>query len=52
MLDGGGDVKAMDRDDRTPLHSAAESNSDPAVFELLLEHGADVNARMTSGETL
>ena len=51
LLDRGADVMAMDRDDATPLHSAAESNNDPAVFELLLEHGVDVNARTIYGET-
>ena len=48
-LDEGTDVNAPIRiwgDYRTsPLHLAAECNSDPAVVELLLKHGADVHAR-------
>ena len=44
LLERGADVAAVDRDDMTPLHWAADSNSDPGVVEALLEHGAEVDA--------
>ena len=51
-LEGGGDVTATDLHGRTLLHWAAKCSDRTGVIELLLEHGADVNAGMTtSGET-
>ena len=37
--------------DWTPLHLAAESNPDPEVVRVLLEAGADANARAYYGQT-
>ncbi|MXX39444.1 MAG: hypothetical protein F4Z85_15540, partial [Gemmatimonadetes bacterium] len=36
---------------RTPLHTAARSNKNPAVITTLLDAGADPNARSADGET-
>ena len=35
----------------TPLHIAAKCNADPEVVSLLIEHGADVHARDSLGNT-
>ena len=45
LLEAGADPNARDKDDRTPLHSAARSNGNEAVVAALLEAGADPNAR-------
>jgi peptidoglycan/LPS O-acetylase OafA/YrhL len=50
LLDGGGDVKATNRDGSTPLHSAAFLGR-AKVIAVLLEHGADANARSLAGQT-
>jgi len=39
------------KDGNTPLHRLAYSNSDPAIFELLLTAGADVNQKDALGNT-
>ena len=44
-LEDGADITATDGNGRTLLHWAAECNRRTGVIELLLEHGADVNAR-------
>ena len=36
---------------RTPLHTAARSNNNPAVITTLLDAGADPNARSADGDT-
>ena len=45
-----GDVNVKGQDDYTALHAAAE-NGHQAVLQYLLERGADVNARVTTGQT-
>ena len=47
----GADVKATDRDGRTMLHWVAKCSVRTGVFNLLLKHRAEINARMISGET-
>ena len=44
-------VGIMDADARTPLHLAAESNSDPAVARVLLDRGASATAVDARGRT-
>lgn len=38
-------MKTRNNDEETALHDAARSNENPQVLALLLDHGADVNAR-------
>ncbi|MDP6527192.1 MAG: hypothetical protein QGH15_23775, partial [Kiritimatiellia bacterium] len=48
----GADVNAKKEDGQTPLHSAvvaALDSGDNKVIELLIENGADVNAKIVSG---
>ncbi|MCY4354825.1 MAG: ankyrin repeat domain-containing protein [Truepera sp.] len=45
------EVDARDGGDWTPLHDAAESNSDSAIVAALLAAGARVNAREVNGWT-
>ena len=35
----------------TPIHEAGSNNRNPAVLTLLLDMGADINAKNTLGET-
>lgn len=51
LLDAGSDMKAMNAEGETPLHSAARRGAGPAILQLLLEAGADIEARTTTGET-
>ena len=51
LLAAGADVNARGEYGRTPLHSAARFNENPAMIEALLEAGADVNARDKNGGT-
>jgi uncharacterized protein len=44
LLDHGADPKLTTKDGATPLHNAAIEGHAPIV-EMLLEHGADINAR-------
>ena len=44
-------ANAADENGWTPLHEAVRGNSE-AVIELLIEHGADVNAATKSGHTV
>jgi ankyrin repeat protein len=46
----GTDINAKDDWNATPLHYAASKNK-VDIVDLLLRHGASVNARMTTGET-
>ena len=46
-----GDIHAVTRSGRTPLHSAARGNSNPAVLALLLDRGADIQHRTRKGGT-
>ena len=48
---GGVNVNAADEDDWTALHFAALNNDDPAVVEILLENGANIDARDNTGDT-
>jgi len=47
-LDNGVDVDAKSDNGRTPLHTAV-SNDHKEIAELLIEKGADVNAKLTEG---
>lgn len=44
LLEAGGDVNAREWMGRTPLHVAAAGNGNPAVIELLIDAGADLQA--------
>ena len=44
-------IKTIDRYGRTLLHWAARYSGEPSVVELLMERGADINARGRSGIT-
>ncbi|MDT8990993.1 ankyrin repeat domain-containing protein [Curvibacter sp. APW13] len=48
LLKAGADTNLGDSYGRTPLHVAA-ARGDEALMELLLEHGADINAATTTG---
>ena len=50
-LEVNSDFSASGGLERTPLHVAAEVNGDPAVVELLLDSGADIEARTIGGNT-
>jgi ankyrin repeat protein len=45
------DPNIVTKDGYTPLHRLAYSNSDPAIFELFLTAGADVNQKDAEGNT-
>src|SRR5512135_1370488 len=49
LLGCGADVRARDKDGRTPLHVAA-SDGNEAHLRVLLDHGADIDARDAAGE--
>jgi ankyrin repeat protein len=53
LLDAGADIQARSRNDHygdTPLHAAAHGNQKDVV-RLLIERGADVDARNPAGRT-
>ncbi|MBI2836698.1 MAG: ankyrin repeat domain-containing protein [Acidobacteria bacterium] len=50
LLEAKGDVHAVDQNNSTPLLWAAQS-CDAAMVSLLIEHGANVNARAKGGAT-
>jgi ankyrin repeat protein len=45
------DPNIVPKDGYTPLHRLAYNNSDPAIFELFLTAGADVNLKDAEGNT-
>jgi ankyrin repeat protein len=45
------ELNIVTKDGFTPLHRLAYSNTDPAIFELFLTAGADVNLKDTKGNT-
>ena len=51
LLAQGVDVNAHNFLGETPLITAADSQVNPALIKLLLDHGADVSARDPNGET-
>ncbi|MDD9818884.1 MAG: ankyrin repeat domain-containing protein [Gammaproteobacteria bacterium] len=52
LLDGGADLQAVDElQGATPLHHAAFHSPAPEVVALLLERGADIEARAAYGST-
>ncbi len=52
ILEEGGDVNLRNSAGQTPLLSATFSNVNPKIVELLLEYGADPEAKSTPGEFL
>ena len=52
LLDNDANVGAEDEEGRSPLHQATSSGSTELVRTLLLEHGADINARTKDSSTL
>ncbi|BET33542.1 MULTISPECIES: ankyrin repeat domain-containing protein [Wolbachia] len=44
LIEAGADINAKDKNERTPLHAAAEHSSTKAV-KVLIEAGADINAK-------
>ncbi|KAJ5924217.1 hypothetical protein N7466_008404 [Penicillium verhagenii] len=55
LLDGGADVHKMGDDQWTPLHAAALNHGSPAapaVVELLLKHGANMNLLTNKGKSM
>lgn len=48
MLEGGGDVNERDDEGHTPLHEAVYAGQ-VSICQVLIERGADVNARITGG---
>ncbi|WP_264686114.1 MULTISPECIES: ankyrin repeat domain-containing protein [unclassified Wolbachia] len=44
LIEAGADINAKDKNERTPLHTAAEYSSTKAV-KVLIEAGADINAK-------
>ena len=47
LLSRGADAKVLDRHGLSPLHFAALNSTDPEIFLMLLQHGADPNALCT-----
>lgn len=56
ILKRGANIEAKDRDGLTPLIRAAKWNTNPAIIETLLKHGADMNVttsvKQESGDIL
>ncbi|KAM4028285.1 uncharacterized protein ACNLHF_023702 isoform 5-T5 [Anomaloglossus baeobatrachus] len=50
LIDCGADIHTRDNDQQSPLHLACKSVN-PQTVELLLQHGAEVNAMSYSGNT-
>jgi ankyrin repeat protein len=50
LVDGGADVNVKDSQGFTPLHCAADVDSEP-VIRYLVEKGADLNAKTGAGAT-
>jgi ankyrin repeat protein len=52
LIAAGADVNVKDKEGKTPLMKVVYSDyADPARVQLLLDHGADVNARATEGDS-
>ena len=51
LLKAGADIKARDKNGKTPLMEAAMLNMNPEVIEVLLKAGADIEARDKNGKT-
>ena len=51
LLAAGADLEVRDDEDRTPLHTAARYNENPAVIETLLAAGADLEVRTKKRHT-
>ena len=51
LLENGEDPNTEDLQKGTPLHLAVQQNSNKEIVELLLKHGAKVNAEDTFGAT-
>jgi len=52
LIAAGADVNVKDKDGKTPLMRVVYSDyADPARVQLLLDHGADVNARAPKGDS-
>ncbi|KAF7559529.1 hypothetical protein G7046_g4624 [Stylonectria norvegica] len=52
LLTYGADANAADNTWKTPAICIAMDNKDPQTLKLLLQHGANANKKMSSGETL
>ena len=48
----GSNVNAIRIDDDTPLESAINAPSDEGIFKILLDHGANINAKGKNGNSL
>ena len=51
FIEHGAGVNVKDEEGLTPLHLAANKNSNPEVLKFLVKHGADVNAKAVGGMT-
>ena len=52
FLDSGTDVNAKNASGETPLHGAAQYQSNVEVVKFLVSKGGDVNAKTNGGDTL
>ena len=50
-IKAGANMNAADEDNWTVLHCAALGNENPSVLEILIENGANVNAKDNGGNT-
>ena len=52
LLDSSADLEARDQFGRPPLHNATRNNKNPAIAELPLYRGTDLNSRTTTSKPL